>query len=311
MTFRAAPGFWEERAPLIGTQPDRTLAELWGVPVSQVVTQRRKLRLPPVPYVYADAPAQWSDEQLAMLGTMPDTEIAKAMGDIAPDVVQAQRVARGILSFADQVYAGNRQELNGQYLVRKWPPELLAELGKRSDSFLAKYHDIPEQFVTRKRIALGLKEQPLSHLHPVAPMSLSSFPAQIYITQIIEEAIGRGSHILITGRNGSGKTALANTLASMGRYRPLEDLSMGPLVASKFVDCLNGTHTPGKPACIIEIGACDASAAISKLNAVLRKANHRFPEWAAVGMNSPSFPGLLLLVLDTLTHGIMQARLLK
>jgi len=171
MTFIAPPQFWEERRAQLGTKPDRELAALWGVPIAQVKKHRERHGIAACKPTYAIAPATWTAEQDAMLGSMPDTETAAALGNIDPQAVKARRKELGIPSFADQVSARKQEKEDRAFENMQWPPELLAELGKRFDHYLADRFGIPEWMVRRKRAALGISEEPFSHLYATAPGS--------------------------------------------------------------------------------------------------------------------------------------------
>lgn len=165
MAFIAPPDFWKERISYLGTKPDRELAALWGVPIAQVKKQRMRHGIAPCKPTYAPSPSNWTAEQDAVLGTMPDTEAAITLGNIDPQAIKKRRKMLGIQSFADQVSARKKEREITEFENMHWPQELLSELGKRYDHYLAGRFKIPEWMVRRKRKALGIKEEPLTHLH--------------------------------------------------------------------------------------------------------------------------------------------------
>lgn len=165
MTFTASPQFWEERRAQLGTKTDRELAVLWGVPIAQVKKHRERNGIPACKPVYAPGPTAWTAAQDAILGTMPDTQVAEALGNIDPKTVKTRRVVLGIPTFEAKRSAEKQQRMDDAFEKMEWPPELLGELGKRFDHYLAARFGIPEWMVLRKRAALGIKEEPFSHLH--------------------------------------------------------------------------------------------------------------------------------------------------
>lgn len=192
MAFIAPPKFWQERSALLGTKPDRDLAAQWGVPISQVKKQRERQGIAACKPSYASPPTEWKPEQDAMLGTMPDTETAIALGNINPQAVKARRKSLGIPSFAEQVSAAKRASDERTFENMEWPAELLADLGKRFDHYLAARFKIPEWMVCRKRTELGIKEEPLSHLHkntpslsPISPCDHESVAATLPVASLI------------------------------------------------------------------------------------------------------------------------------
>ncbi len=165
MAFDAPPQFWEDHRDQLGKKPDRELAALWGVPMAQVKRHRERHGIAACKPSYAIGPAAWTAEQDAMLGSMPDTEVADALGNIDPKAVKSRRKELGIPSYADQVSAKKREAENRAFEEMQWPPELLSELGKRFDHYLAARFRIPEWMVRKMRAELGISERPFSHLY--------------------------------------------------------------------------------------------------------------------------------------------------
>ena len=160
---------WQARHDLLGTKPDRELAALWGVPIAQVKKRRERLGIKACKQIYVAGPTTWTAEQDALLGTMPDTLAAIALGNVDPKIVKSRRKELGIPSLADQISARKRQEEDKAFEEMNWPPELISELGKRFDHYLAGRFGIPEWMLRRKRESLGIKEEPFSHLYESKP----------------------------------------------------------------------------------------------------------------------------------------------
>jgi len=89
---------WDENSiSLLGTKPDPEIAKILNTTRSVVQAKRRELGIHPCPqYSYV-----WSDEILAMLGTVPDRVISEKLGMGHWTAVQRKRKSLGIPSFRD------------------------------------------------------------------------------------------------------------------------------------------------------------------------------------------------------------------
>ena len=92
---RGIPPFRQERftpaqIALLGTVPDRDLAETWGVHTTTVADLRKRNGVPAF-----QAQKHWTPEEVALLGTMPDAEVARRVGR-SREAVHTARLARGI-----------------------------------------------------------------------------------------------------------------------------------------------------------------------------------------------------------------------
>lgn len=85
---------------------------------------------------------QWTPENIALLGTMADAQVAKRIGGISFITVQKKRQALGIPPATPA--------------SRPWTPEHIAMLGARSDAELARLTGRSTKAVNQKRIKLGI-----------------------------------------------------------------------------------------------------------------------------------------------------------
>lgn len=88
---------------------------------------------------------RWTDEEIALLGTLPDDEIAAQTGRTVRSVKQA-RLARGRDS--------PRQRRNAP---RIWSPQELSMLGTVPDANLAEQLGVSRKHVVDMRRRLGIK----------------------------------------------------------------------------------------------------------------------------------------------------------
>jgi DNA-binding Xre family transcriptional regulator len=86
---------------------------------------------------------KWTQKELALLGTMPDKELAVRLG-ITSESVRLHRTQRGISSFR----ASNR--------LKKWTKKHEALLGTMPDGEVARIVGIPKYRVAERRQALGI-----------------------------------------------------------------------------------------------------------------------------------------------------------
>lgn len=82
---------------LLGTKSDPDIAKMFNTTRSVVQKKREELGIPPCP----QHPYVWSDEILAMLGTVPDRVIAEKLGMNHWSAVQRKRKSLGIPSFRE------------------------------------------------------------------------------------------------------------------------------------------------------------------------------------------------------------------
>ena len=114
---------------LLGTVPDHVIAARYGLTPDAVAGRRRRLKIPGVhqsTYVQRPAPA----EVVALLGTAPDTEIARLTGRCARVICQLRKV-RGIPAFVPEVRIMPKAPPQPRMTL---PPEAVAILGLVSDA---------------------------------------------------------------------------------------------------------------------------------------------------------------------------------
>jgi hypothetical protein len=119
------------------------LANRWKCAERVVREKRESLGIPSMTM----AERVWTDEELALLGTMPDTELAPQL-DLPLATVRRQRSALGIAPFQ------SREKY-------QWSASALRRLGKVKDAELALELGLSPQFVAGKRAELGIA--PLPH----------------------------------------------------------------------------------------------------------------------------------------------------
>lgn len=84
----------------LGSAPDSTLADEFGVTTSAVCRMRKKLGIPPVHAKNSSKKfgGEWTDAEIALLGTDTDEAVAQAIGR-SKTAVYSARVHRGIPGF--------------------------------------------------------------------------------------------------------------------------------------------------------------------------------------------------------------------
>jgi hypothetical protein len=142
---------------LLGTDVDWAVAERLKVPKDCVRHKRERLNIP----AYAESCARqshnrtfpWTKQQIALLGKIPDNQIAKRLGIVAPTVWR-KRVQLGIPPLE------SKQRL-------EWTDARIALLGKLSDKALAKRWGVTVKPIAQKRNELGIA--PFVSTAPVRP----------------------------------------------------------------------------------------------------------------------------------------------
>jgi len=125
---------------LLGTKPDRMLAEDLGVGYGVVNRRRRGLNIPSYKDVKVTTP--WH-KYLHLLGKMSDPDLAEIIG-ISPNTVQAKRKDLNIPPFTPQ---------KPRY---EYPDELITLMGKLPDTDLSEMFGIPYSAINQKRNKLGI-----------------------------------------------------------------------------------------------------------------------------------------------------------
>ena len=139
-----------ERAALLGTMPDRHLAQQLGITATMVAYKRKQLGIKQ----YA-APSAWSAANDRLLGTKTDAALAQELG-VPKHVVLNRRRELQIPAFGPSGWPA-------------WPQEQVQLLGTMPDAELAQQIGRSVSAVRQQRLALGIK-------------SCRSYPGVIAIT---------------------------------------------------------------------------------------------------------------------------------
>ena len=172
---------------LLGTAPDRVIAERLGL--SHATVQFKRSRLGIAPYQEPSKPIEWTEEMVALLGKITDRRFVELhlmtlervqrkreeLG-IPPCVEPTQKVARtaeveALLRLPNQAVMKRtglskttilqlRRELDRpapNTRAWRWTSERVAQLGKMPDAELAEEMEITPSAVARKRRALGIE----------------------------------------------------------------------------------------------------------------------------------------------------------
>lgn len=144
----------------LGSAPDSVIAKQFGLLVRQVRNARESKKIQPYRPQYNSITPMWSQAEIALIGTAPDTKVAEVLGNINPKLVTRKRKELGIPSFADLLH-------EQRYQKTVWTDEMIKRLGTRTDEYIAKQLKLDEWIVIRKRIELKISYAPnylLSHL---------------------------------------------------------------------------------------------------------------------------------------------------
>ena len=124
-----------ESSALLGTMPDRHIAQKLGITPVMVAYQRKRLGIKQ----YA-APSTWAAENDHLLGTKTDAALAKELG-VPKHVVLKRRCALKIPAFGPS----------------GWPKEQAQLLGTMPDAELAQQIGRSVSAVRQQRLTLGIK----------------------------------------------------------------------------------------------------------------------------------------------------------
>lgn len=139
-------GLPEEALPHIGVLSDVEVSRRFGISLAQISNYRNKRQIPKAKIRRSKI---WTPERLALLGTMPDSDLAAQVG------LSASRVAK----------------LRRSYSIPAWmpasdlPSELVSLLGKETDYHLAEAFAIPRRRVFDERKRRGIPPAPTSQRH--------------------------------------------------------------------------------------------------------------------------------------------------
>lgn len=135
---------------LLGTLPDRELAERFGRSVRAIESQRHRLGILRQPAI-ADKTRRWTPAEIALLGTRPDPELATRLGRTEGSV-RVQRRKLGIRAF-DQRRSANARK---SYPLKPWTPREQALLGTMWDRKVAARIGRSEISARMQRRKLGI-----------------------------------------------------------------------------------------------------------------------------------------------------------
>lgn len=128
----------DESAALLGTMPDRHLAQQLGITPVIVAYQRKQLGIKQ----YA-APSTWAAENDHLLGTKTDAALAQELG-MPKHLVLKRRRELKIPAFGPSGWPA-------------WPQEEIKKLGTMPDAELAQQIGRSVSAVRQQRLALGIK----------------------------------------------------------------------------------------------------------------------------------------------------------
>ncbi len=136
----------EKELALIGTDSDRVVAEVLGLPVNVVKSKRDRLGI-------SLLAQRWSEEQIALLGTAPDRQLAPTLRK-SPSAIQRQREKLGIPAFDPKPWTDSEIALIGTAS----DPEVGRKLGRSASCVQAKrmYLGIPAFVLRWKPAELAL-----------------------------------------------------------------------------------------------------------------------------------------------------------
>lgn len=135
----------KEILALLGTVPDRVVAEGTGLHHRTVGEERRRRGIPPS--IGWRPKFEWTPEMIALLGTMTDAEVARGLG-MSKTTVCTERRLRDIPPFTPPAHDSFRRY--------PWSPEDLALLGQVSDHEVARLLGLCATTVRLKRVKLGI-----------------------------------------------------------------------------------------------------------------------------------------------------------
>ena len=127
-----------EHAALLGTMPDRHLAQRLGITPVMVAYQRKRLGIKKFA-----PPSAWSDQHDHLLGTKTDAALAQELG-VPKHLVLKRRRALKIPAFGPSGWPA-------------WPQEQVHLLGTMPDAELAQQIGRSVSAVRQQRLALGIK----------------------------------------------------------------------------------------------------------------------------------------------------------
>ncbi|BCE03341.1 hypothetical protein [Marinicellulosiphila megalodicopiae] len=137
----------DSKIKLLGTTTDVKLAQKWGSTRSVIYSKRKLLGIPPfqpetLEYKSIADYHIWTAKEVALLGTMFDTEVASIVG-LAPCTVTNYRNSLGIEPFSER----------GPII---WTDIMLRNLGEMSDKEFSEYFEVSVTSICCKRILMQI-----------------------------------------------------------------------------------------------------------------------------------------------------------
>lgn len=123
----------------------------------------------------------WTDEHIALMGTMPDAELAKIVG-CTPWVVAYHRKKRGVPVFSSSHERAGQKSLATR---RDWTAEEDALLGSDSDTVVALHLGRTRASVAQRRAGLGIPSA--RRARGIAPRSTNTIRLSEEMRAVLEE----------------------------------------------------------------------------------------------------------------------------
>jgi hypothetical protein len=121
----------DEEIALLGTDTDRAIAKLLGLPINVVKSKRERLGI-------SRLSQRWKEHEIRLLGTAPDSELARKLGK-SSSAIWRKREQLGIPTF-----------------LNRWTDEEIALIGTASDPEVARKLGRTASCVQSKREQLGI-----------------------------------------------------------------------------------------------------------------------------------------------------------
>jgi len=153
-SYAKSSNFWHtwtnREIALLGTRTDAEIAEKIGISPLCVSFKRYKLNIPALNARNAPNRPQrnltdWTKQEIALLGTMTDLEIAGQL-DLNHSTIRNERISLSIQPF---------RKWKRRHSI--WSPEVVARLGKEPPRKIAEDIGVSRQRVDQKCIELGIK----------------------------------------------------------------------------------------------------------------------------------------------------------
>ncbi len=121
----------DEEIALLGTDTDRAIANILGLPMNIVRNKRKRLGI-------SCLSQRWKEHEIVLLGTAPDSELARKLGK------------------SSSAIARKREQLGIPTFLKRWTNEEIALIGTASDPEVARKLGRTASCVQSKREQLGI-----------------------------------------------------------------------------------------------------------------------------------------------------------